>query len=101
MNQSLRTIVFVSIFTLALQGIAQADSLKGRVLDPQGENIADAQIRLFDRKTGELRTTSSSSDGQYQFLGISAGNYLLEGAASSAALTAAQQIQVEGDQNVD
>src|SRR5262249_50990207 len=80
--------IFVVLFVaLAFPRFTWADDLTGRVLDPQGNRVADAQLRLFDRKSGELRSTRSSSAGEFTFTAVPAGEYLLEAEASSAALT--------------
>jgi iron complex outermembrane receptor protein len=91
----------VLVTVLMSQSLVWADDLTGRVLDPQGSVVADAQLKLYDRKSGELRTTVSNSEGGYSFRGIPSGDYLLEADASSAALTASRQISVRGDQSAD
>jgi iron complex outermembrane receptor protein len=78
-----------------------ADSLTGRVMDPQGQVVSSARLRLFARSNGELRTTLSSAEGAYAFPGIPPGNYVLEADASSSALIASQPISVSGDQQLD
>jgi vitamin B12 transporter len=86
---------------LVPQSVTFADSLKGVISDPQGRAVPDAQVRLFDRNTGEFRGTTSSSEGGYAFDGIPSGDYLLEADASSAALTASRNLTVNGEQSVD
>ena len=100
-HRPFRISLFVSFFTLAFNQFVQADSLRGFVLDPQGERVAGAQLRLFDRKTGEARKTFSSAEGEYSFQGIPSSEYLLEGDASSSVLTTSQTISVSGDQYAD
>ncbi len=78
-----------------------AESLSGRVLDPDGAVVVNAQLRLFDRTSGKLRQTQSAGDGAYSFPNIAAANYLLEGEAADEALTGSQQITVSGDAIAD
>jgi vitamin B12 transporter len=94
-----------SIAVILLAGLVsprftRADDLTGRVLDPQENRVAEAQLRLFDRNNGELRKTKSSSEGEFSFVGIPAGEYLLE-ADAAAALTGSRIVSVRGDQSVD
>lgn len=80
---------------------ARADSVSGRVLDPQGNRVAGAKLRLLHRSSGDVRTTVSSDEGDYSFPRIPAGTYLLEAEASSAALSVFKEVAVEGDQRLD
>src|SRR5262249_44697254 len=89
------------LFLVCLPGLAYADSLKGHILDPQGKRVGDAQVRLFDRKTGALRKTQSVAEGEYSFIGIAAGDYLIEAESSSSALKASREVTVSGDEKLD
>ncbi len=101
-ESKMQCLLFVLAFiVLVLPTTAVADNLTGRVLDPQGKIVPGAQVRLFDRKTGQLRTTATSSEGAYSFSGIPSGDYLLDGDASSAALSASKEVSVRGDQTAD
>ena len=82
-------------------GRLDAESLRGRVLDPQGAAVADAKLRLFDRNNGERRATQSLSDGAYSFVKIPDGDYLLEAEAADAALKASEPVTVRGDSAQD
>src|SRR2546422_903 len=81
--------------------ISYADTLTGRVTDPQGNRVPNAQLRLFERKSGALRTGSSSASGEYAFRELPPGDYLIEAEASSAVLTGFKDISVNGDVNAD
>ena len=61
---------------LAAPHPASADSLSGRIRDPQGGVVAGAQLRLFDRTSGQVREAASTADGRYAFTGIPAGEYV-------------------------
>ena len=63
-----------------------AEDLAGKVLDPDGRAVSNASLRLYERNSGELRTSKSSSDGTYSFRNVAEGDYLLEGDASDSAL---------------
>ncbi len=89
--------LFVSISSVSLF----ADTLSGRILDPQGKRVAQAELRLFERKSRESRTMLSSAEGEFVFRDLAPGDYLLEADASAGALTALKEISVRGDQNAD
>jgi iron complex outermembrane receptor protein len=89
------------VIFIHLPSSAFADTLTGRVLDPQGGVVSNAQVRLFDRKNGQLRTTTANSEGTYSFNAIPAGDYLVESDASSAALSGSKRVSVRGDQTAD
>jgi vitamin B12 transporter len=96
-----RPIRILLLAALMSPAFAWSDDLTGKVLDPQGNVVSDAQLRLFDRKSGELRKTTSSPEGAFSFQGISSGEYLLEADASGAALTGSRVVDVRGNQSVD
>ena len=90
-----------SIAALALLGVLpvgllEAQSLSGRVLDPDGAVVVDARLRLFDRNSGELRKTRSESDGTYAFRRLPEGDYIFEGESEAAALAGSQEITIRG-----
>jgi len=64
-----------AIFMLA--GISavnvHAENITGQVFDPQGKAVTDAQVRLFDRNGGAMRSTTSSKGWQLQFSGNTGG----------------------------
>ena len=97
----LKTICAVLIVLVSVTGSLWADGLMGTVLDPQGNRVADAQLRLFDRRSGELRKTTSSTDGEFSFQGIPSGEYLLEADASAAALTGSRALTVSGNRTIE
>ncbi|HLQ77216.1 MAG TPA: TonB-dependent receptor, partial [Terriglobia bacterium] len=86
---------------LSLPGYVHAENLTGRILDPQGKSVPDAQVRLFDRNSGELRATRSSRDGDFAFQGIPTGIYLVEADGASGTLAASYEVNVNGDQKMD
>ena len=98
---SARLIVILLSAALVSPGLVWSDDLTGKVIDSQGKVVLDAQLRLFDRKSGELRKTTSSQEGSFSFQGIPAGEYLLEADASDAALTGSRVVNVSGTQNVE
>src|SRR5438093_7265603 len=102
MGHSLRiSILMVFAAVLLPPSFVRADSLSGRILDPQGNVVPDAKINLFNRNSGEQRSTVGSKQGSFNFPGIPQGNYLLEAEASGAALIASEDIAVHGDQSRD
>jgi hypothetical protein len=65
---------------------AQATSqLNGSVTDPSGASVSGAKITLTDPATGLQRTTTSNSNGLYQFLDVPPGDYRMEATATGFA----------------
>jgi hypothetical protein len=52
--------------------------LSGMVTDPSGAALAGANVRLWDENNSVIAQTTTESNGQYTFSGVSAGNYRLE-----------------------
>jgi len=90
----LASLVVVLNFTMPLL----ADDITGKVLDPDGRAVANASLRLYDRNSGQLRTTRSSSEGNYTFADLQRGEYLLEADASDSALYGSKSISLSGSQ---
>ena len=76
------SVVMLVVLLLSEQAVF-ADSLSGRILDPQNNVVADVQLRLFDRTSEQLRETTSGSSGGYAFRDIPPGEYLLEARGSA------------------
>lgn len=73
-----------------------ADSLTGKVMDPQGAAVPQADVSLFDRNSGNLRKTTSSESGDFNFADIPAGRYLLSAQSNGSAMTASEEVEVSG-----
>lgn len=52
--------------------------LSGVVSDPAGAAVPGANVRLLDENNGVIAQTTTESNGQYTFSGVSAGNYRVE-----------------------
>jgi outer membrane receptor protein involved in Fe transport len=78
-----------------------ADTLIGKVIDPQGRIVTGATLHLFDRRSGQWRTASSNAEGRFVFSNLTAGDYVLEGGVASNALSASIEVSVRGEQSED
>jgi iron complex outermembrane receptor protein len=90
----------LGLFTVT-SGSLFADSLSGRVLDPQGRIVTNATLHLFDRRSGQWRTASSNAEGVFVFSNLTAGDYVLEGGLSSNVLSASKELTIRGEQRED
>jgi hypothetical protein len=52
--------------------------LSGAVTDQSGAAVAGASVRLLDENGGVIAQTTTESNGQYSFSGVSTGNYRVE-----------------------
>ena len=93
--------VVALVVLLVSQRLAFADSLSGRVLDPQGGRVADVRLWLFESTGGQVRETTSATDGSYVFQDLPAGEYLLEGRGPTGLLTGVSRVTVAGERQVD
>jgi len=90
------------LFAAALAPQASlADSLAGRVVDPDGLAVPNARIRLFERTSGETRKALSRADGTYRIPSLPAGEYLIEAGTADAALSVQREIEIAGDRTLD
>ncbi len=87
----------ICIFTIP----AHTETLSGQVVDPQEKSITGAQIRLFDRNSGEMRSAKSNEDGKYSFQGLPPGSYWIEAESLTGTLGNSQQVSIAGDQTLD
>lgn len=79
-----------------------ADSLTGRVLDPQGMAVPGAEVTLHDKaSSGNVRKTTSSAAGEYDFQDLSAGAYLIDARTAEAAMTTSEEVAVAGATSKD
>ena len=90
------SIAALALLAAAPAGLLEAQSLSGRVLDPDGAVVVDARLRLFDRNSGESRATRSESDGTYAFRRLPGGNYILKGESEAATLAGSQEVTIRG-----
>ena len=96
-----RLVAIAGALALAVPLPAAADSLAGRILDPQERVVPDAEIRLFDRASGQVREAVSRQDGSYAFDDIPAGDYVLEARGAAGALSGATVLRVDGPSSSD
>ena len=70
---SLCTVVALSIACMA----QSVTSLRGRVTDPSGAVVVEAEVKLISSTNGSLRTTKTAGSGEYQFNQLMPGQYNL------------------------
>jgi vitamin B12 transporter len=97
----IRSAIALIVAILVIPVFAHAESVTGKILDPQGNAVGDAIIRLFVLNSGEMRSTASSKDGSYGFQGIPAGDYLLEAEGPTGTLRGSHDVAVSGDEKTD
>ena len=79
--RSLSALVFAALCTSMASGQIAAD-IRGRVLDPTGAAVSNAQVELTESSTNVHQTTSSTSSGDYVFTHLNPGSYRLDVTAS-------------------
>ena len=96
-----RALVLAAAALVAGSSPAPADTLSGRILDPQGGAVPGARLRLLDRAGGQVRAAASAPDGGYAFAEIPAGGYVLEAQGAGGSLSGAAAVAVAGDRRLD
>src|SRR5438067_13916038 len=71
---ALIALIFVAISAWG-QSQAINGTIRGRVADPSGAAILDANIAVANAQTGYSRSTNSGSDGYYVFPNLPLGTY--------------------------
>jgi hypothetical protein len=75
-------VLFTVMLISALSAFGQADvstgTLKGSILDQNGETLAGAAVTVTDLNRGITRTATSNSDGVYQIPLLQPGRYQLQ-----------------------
>ena len=69
-------LVVLIAFSVSAQNVATAD-LRGRVKDPAGAVITNATLTIRDEAKSFERSTTSDSEGEYQFVLLPPGTYKL------------------------
>ena len=70
------SVVFL-LLSAPLGGLASSSEITGRVLDPSGAVIVEAQVTATNVATNIKRTTSTNEQGIYRFLHLPPGEYNL------------------------
>ena len=90
--------VFIACFAA---GCAAAATIRGTVLDPSGRPVPQARVSLL-RSLAALEEHRADSRGQYEFTGLSAGNYrLVANAPGFSSSPADVQIAEIGTESID
>ncbi|HXI94416.1 MAG TPA: carboxypeptidase regulatory-like domain-containing protein [Blastocatellia bacterium] len=77
--RKLQSILFLLALPIIGSAYAQAPTgtIAGVVRDPSGAVVAGAQVKLVSRATGLTRAANTSEEGDYSFLSLMAGEYLV------------------------
>ncbi len=80
MTKCMRNFALLMAFAMvtSLPAVAQQAALTGTVSDPTGAVIPGAAIKLIDKGTGAIRTTTSGASGGYRLAQLEPGQYRLE-----------------------
>ena len=90
---------FLLFWISAAQGQI-AGELKGRVSDPSGNGIANAQVRLTETSTTIQQNTIATGSGDYVFINLKPGSYSLEVSARGFGRLARTGITIATGQTV-
>ena len=74
--------------------------IQGTVSDPSGAGVPNAALKLLNRKTAQIRTTTADSAGRYRFVSLAPGQYELQTEISGFAKTSVT-LTLDTNQNLE
>jgi hypothetical protein len=98
---SLLALLLAAVFALPAGAQSLTGTLRGVVLDQQGQVVPDAKITLTNEGTGIDLTTTSSAAGTYNFPGLPTGSYKVKAESKGFAAYLRTGIQVQSSQVTD
>jgi outer membrane receptor protein involved in Fe transport len=98
---SLLAVCLVVLFALPAGAQSLTGTVRGVVLDQQGQVIPDVKIALTSEGTGVATTTTSSGVGVYTFVAVPSGTYKVTAEAKGFASYLRTGIQVQSSQVTD
>jgi hypothetical protein len=85
----------------AAQAQATAADLNGTVVDPNGAVVAGATVTARNNATGFSRTTTSSDEGVYNFIGLPPGEYEISAEAANFSKTVISPVKLTVGQSAE
>jgi hypothetical protein len=86
-------LVLVLLTPTVFMGQSYRGSIRGKVLDPNGDVIAGAKVEAANKATGLQRSTVTGSDGGYVLAELPAGDYAVTAESAGLSLVA-QNVEV-------
>ena len=85
------------LFCFALSAHAQFDTatLLGTVKDPSGAVVPDAEVSVTNTETGVTTKRTTSRAGDYEFVTLKTGRYLVTAERSGFAIAVVEDVRVE------
>ena len=97
-------LLILTLFTLLFTSLAVAQTstatLKGKILDPDGDPVAGAEVNAVNQASGNVYQAVSGRDGSYMLAGLRPGTYDVI-VASPAYEPKAQTVQVLVGQSIN
>jgi hypothetical protein len=76
-GDSMKALLFVTLFSMGLSAQTFQGSLRGRIVDPSDAAISGAKITVVEEGTKVSRTTVSNDEGEYVFTSLKPATYTL------------------------
>src|SRR4051794_6115887 len=70
-------LALLALTVSAFAQLASNTSIVGRVADPTGASLGDAQVTARNQDTGEVLTANTNDLGNYEFQFLKAGTYTI------------------------
>jgi outer membrane receptor protein involved in Fe transport len=101
MPQKFRVFLIAIIFAALLHGQGFLAAISGRVTDPSGAAVADAEVQVQAVGTGQISVAKTDANGLYQILSLSPGQYNVTVERSGFQRSVNQNLQLEVAQKTE
>ncbi len=88
-------VVSIVVWPMHVLGQAYTGAIKGEVHDPQNATVSGAQMSLKNQATGVVANTVSGNSGEFNFLDLSPGTYILTTEAKGFSTSVQQNVAVD------
>ncbi len=74
-SSSFNLLVFAAVFAISASAQTSTGSISGRVVDSSGQVIAEAQVKLTNERSGDVREAATSGTGEFVLPALIPGPY--------------------------
>ncbi|HEX8178315.1 MAG TPA: carboxypeptidase regulatory-like domain-containing protein [Pyrinomonadaceae bacterium] len=101
LTQAFGAALLVLACVFAAQAQVTTGNVRGIVTDPNGAVVPNAKVTITDTKTNNSQTTQSSSEGEYEFKNLLAGDYTITVEAANFKPLTLTDVHVSLNQTTD
>ena len=91
---ALAAFLFLAVAGASAQSQATSGNIEGRVLDPQGAAVPNANVTATNQETGLEKSATSDDEGNYRLILLPPGNYTVRATGQGFAQTELRDVAV-------